>query len=367
MAHAFAQLISGDSHVNEPTELWWNAMGEMFGDRTPRLLDEYQGEKGRFIFTGLRVMKLSDDEDELRNMGVALNVGYEPQARLDFQRQAGIAAEIINPTFGLHQLVGPDREAMRVAMQIYNDWAAEFISHDRQRLIGACMVPVDDVDFAVAELIRARDQGHWGALINMQPPEGRPPYRDPIYDPLWACAQDLGMPLTLHLATGRNKTALQARGKEEIEQVAGLHLHARLEIMAILGNDFIFGRILDRYPGLDIICSEFEISWIPWFCAKMDELQFALSHRLELPQLKMKASEYVTKAHLARDDQRSVWRQHYEDVGRRDDPVGVGFPARSLDRPQRSPLPGGTAHRTARGGPGQGRRRKLRPTGRPVG
>ena len=295
MTHAFAQVISGDSHVNEPTELWWNAMGEKFGDRTPRLLDEYQGENGRFIFTGLRVMKLSDDEDELRNMGVALNVGYEPQARLDFQREAGVAAEIINPTFGLHQLVGPDREAMRVAMQIYNDWAAEFISHDRQRLIGACMVPVDDVDFAVAELTRARDQGHWGALINMQPPEGRPPYRDPIYDPLWACAQDLGMPLTLHLATGRNKTALQARGKEEMEQVAGLHLHARLEIMAILGNDFIFGRILDRYPGLDIICSEFEISWLPWFCAKMDELQFAMSHRLELPQLKMKASEYVTK------------------------------------------------------------------------
>ena len=30
-----------------------------------------------------------------------------------------------------------------------------------------------------------------------------PPYRDPYYDPLWAAAVDLDMPVTIHIVTGR--------------------------------------------------------------------------------------------------------------------------------------------------------------------
>jgi hypothetical protein len=31
----------------------------------------------------------------------------------------------------------------------------------------------------------------------------------------------------------------------------------------VLANDFIFGGILDRFPHLKVVCSEFELSWIP--------------------------------------------------------------------------------------------------------
>ncbi len=48
----FQRLISADSHVMEPADLWWNALGAKFGDRTPRLLDEYKGEKGSFFYSG---------------------------------------------------------------------------------------------------------------------------------------------------------------------------------------------------------------------------------------------------------------------------------------------------------------------------
>ena len=48
----YRKLISADSHVMEPPELWWNALGSKFGDRTPRPLDEYNGEKGSFFYSG---------------------------------------------------------------------------------------------------------------------------------------------------------------------------------------------------------------------------------------------------------------------------------------------------------------------------
>src|SRR5262249_42301868 len=48
----FQRIISADSHVMEPLDLWWNALGQTFGDRTPRVLDEYQGQKGTFFYSG---------------------------------------------------------------------------------------------------------------------------------------------------------------------------------------------------------------------------------------------------------------------------------------------------------------------------
>ena len=288
-------IYSADSHVNEPVDLWVKSMGAKFGDRTPRLVEEFRGEKGRFFFTGLRVMKLADDEDELRRMGLSLQVAYEPDARLAFQRQAGVDCEIIYPTFGLHQLVGPDREAMRRACEVYNDWAVEFCGHDRKRLVPVATIPVDDVRWAVAEMERCRKTGHWGAMVSLQPPVGLPPYRDSMYAPIWSAAERLGMPLTLHLATGRRKTPIQAAVDGTTDGMAGIYMSTRTEIMDVLADDFIWGGILDRHPKLDIICSEFEISWIPFFCAKMDEMQFGMGHRLKLPKIEMKASDYVVE------------------------------------------------------------------------
>lgn len=295
MTGKFERIVSADSHVNEPVDLWVKAMGNKYGDSTPRLVDEFNGEKGRFFFTGLRVMKLAADEKEITDMGLDVEVGYEPGPRLDFQRRAGVDAEIIYPTIGLHQLVGPDRPAMRAACQIYNDWVTEFCSHDTERLIAIANVPSDDPEWAVGEMTRCRDKGHVGVMISLQAPKGSPVYRDPMYDPIWAAAQDLDMPITLHLATGRRKTPIQASVDGEFDGIAGVYLATRTEIMDVLADEFIWGGIFDRFPGLQIVCSEFELCWIPFFISRMDEMQFAMGHRFELPTLKMPASEYVTQ------------------------------------------------------------------------
>jgi hypothetical protein len=50
----YEKIISADSHFMEPYDLWWNALGPKFGDRTPRLLDQYQGRQGTFFYSVLR-------------------------------------------------------------------------------------------------------------------------------------------------------------------------------------------------------------------------------------------------------------------------------------------------------------------------
>ena len=288
----FERLISADSHVMEPKDLWWNALGERYGDHTPRLLNEHLGRKGTFFHTGRQVLKVGQTDHEARKIGFQ-EAGYVPEVRVEFQRKAGIAAEVLNATMMLLIMQGRYNSVVRACAGVFNDWLAEFCSYNPQRLAGVAMIPMDDVDWAVAELDRVAGRGLKGAIINLIPPEGCLPYRDKAYDPFWAKAQDIGLPVTLHIITGRIPDPLHFHTREEQEECAAMQIALMYEIMGVLANEFIFGRILDRFPRLKLVCSEFEISWIPSFMWRLDQMQEDFGYRLDLPTLDMKASDYM--------------------------------------------------------------------------
>jgi hypothetical protein len=72
-AQHFQRIISADSHVMEPLDLWWNALGQKVGDRTPRYLSQYQGHQGNFFYTGYQgwpVSWLRDNRPETERAAV---------------------------------------------------------------------------------------------------------------------------------------------------------------------------------------------------------------------------------------------------------------------------------------------------------
>ena len=64
------------------------------------------------------------------------------------------------------------------------------------------------------------------------------------------------------------------------------------EIQTVLANDFIYGEILDRFPKLKVVCGEYEVSWIPGFMQRLDEIDENIS-LFGLPKLEMMASDYM--------------------------------------------------------------------------
>jgi uncharacterized protein len=292
----FRNVISADSHVREPIDLWWKTLGERFGDRTPRVLTEYGGRKGRFFYTGRYVTSLGDLEAmQESTFGRDLEeAGYVPEKRVKFQRDAEIAAEIMNPSPMLSVMQAESPDVGQACAEVFNDWLAEFTAYDPKRLIGNGTIPMYDVDWAVRELTRITRKGMKGAIINTEPPEGRPPYRDRVYDRFWAAAQDLDVPITLHIITGRvPDPILYFHTAKEHEETPRTMLAVWNEIMGVLANEFIFGTVLDRFGRLKLVTSEYEVSWIPTFMFRIDQMQEDFSPRLPLPKLKLKASEYV--------------------------------------------------------------------------
>ena len=298
----FKRIISGDSHVMEPVDLWWNALGSKFGDRTPRVIHEYKGVKQELFYHGsknaqVRVMGFHDDPAvaEADDRGF-YDAGHDPEVRVRFQEQAGVEAEVLNTTYMLQIQQNPDFEVAKACAQVFNDWLADFASYDPKRLIGVSVIPMDDGKWAAGELERTTKRGLKSPMIQVQAPEGSLPYRDPAYDRFWAVAQEAGVPITLHSFTGRrsplSRVLIEAQPPEVRGQGPSMFVEAFNEIQIVLANDFIFGGILDRFPELKIICAEWEVSWVPSFMGRVDQYM-DISPGSNMPNLKMRPSDYV--------------------------------------------------------------------------
>ena len=114
----------------------------------------------------------------------------------------GLDVSILYPTEGLFLFHVQDSELLNAVFRTYNDWIADHCSSFPRRLKGIGMLNIDGVQEGIREMERCAKMGLVGAMITVYPPEDRS-YASSEYESLWAAAQDLGMPLSLHIGTNR--------------------------------------------------------------------------------------------------------------------------------------------------------------------
>src|SRR5262249_52543485 len=202
----------------------------------------------------------------------------------------GVEADVIYTTLGFRQFWLTDAELQRACFRVYNDWLAEFCAYAPKRLARLALISLYDVDDGIQEFRRSAHRGLKGALIWASPPEDRP-YSAPIYDPFWAAAQELEMPVSLHSITG-----MGAESRLPIRQPLDRYIrsaalsHEVQRTLVVL----IFSGVLERFPGLKIVSAENEVGWLPFFLQKLDQAQEEYRYLYPAP-LKLKASEYFRR------------------------------------------------------------------------
>lgn len=272
-------LVSSDSHVIEPPDLWEGRGGEL-EERMPKVVraddgdwwwvDGYKTMSFLGIQTGDRFegdptkLRTSARFDEVRPAAL------DPARYLEENTLDGVWGSVLYPSQGLVLFSVPVTDVVTAAMKGYNDWLAEFCSEDTDRLKGVAMLNLDDVDEAVTELQRCRDRGLAGALISVLPPPWQP-YRDPVYDRFWAAAQDLEMPLSLHTATERADPRVgRAAFRLDVKEVPpSAFVNSDFQVRQTLA-DMIFSGVFERFPRLRVGSIEHEVAWIPFFLARLD-------------------------------------------------------------------------------------------------
>jgi predicted TIM-barrel fold metal-dependent hydrolase len=269
-------LISSDSHIVEPPDLWTARSPE--DERLPRVVREDDGDwwyiDGRktMSFLGIQPgMRFDNDPGKLRTSGTfdeVASAAYDPAAYIAANESDGVWGTVIYPSEGLVLFGVPSTEVVTEAMRIYNDWIAGFCAHDTSRLKGIAMVNVDEPESAARELRRCHALGLAGALITVAPPPWRP-YRSRDLDVFWACAAELAMPLSLHVGTDRGDPKASGPSLDVKHVPPSVFVNKDFQVRQALA-DLLFSGVFERNPGLRVGTVEHELGWIPFFLSQLD-------------------------------------------------------------------------------------------------
>jgi predicted TIM-barrel fold metal-dependent hydrolase len=272
------RLISSDSHIIEPPDLWDARIDRRFRDRAPRLVHE--GEDDQWYADGVKFGNIGINQqaglrfetpEHLTVGGRMATVplgGLDPHAHVKDMDADTVAGGVLYPSQGLTVYRVPDSALLSAIFRAYNDWLADFCQPYPQRLKGLAMLNVDDMEDVVGELHRAAKLGLAGAMIPIRPREHR--YDHPMYEPLWAAAQDLEMPLSLHVGTRRWRPGMDLNAPSmptDVVDTSNREFDMREAIAAM-----IFGGVFERYPKLHVGAVEFEVAWAPYFMGRMDNV-----------------------------------------------------------------------------------------------
>jgi predicted TIM-barrel fold metal-dependent hydrolase len=294
-------IISADSHVFEPVNLWDKRLEGSFRERGPKFVPNFQGKPGTwFICEGTAPRSVASiaavgiPKEDLVKFAAAHYKdlrpgGYEPVARLKDQEIDGISGEVLYPTYAMGLYAVPDAALQEAAFNAYNDWIVELCSHAPDRLVGLALLSVYDVDRAVHNLQHWAKRGMRGAMIAAVPPAGRE-YSQAHFDPLWSAAEDIGLPISIHTLTASRPS--NYRFKNGGRAAAG-YPESPMEVMLTLG-EILTSDLLDRHPRLRFVLAEADTGWLPWMLARLDRGHERYSRQDNMPT-ELKPSEYFRR------------------------------------------------------------------------
>ena len=150
----------------------------------------------------------------------------------------------------------------------YNDFLAEWCSADPNRLIGVMATPFWNVEETVKEVGRCHDELGFRAILFTGEPMrfGLPTLGDKAWDPFWAAAQELGMPIHFHIGGGEDSRQRRSWRSAEHHGMAGAATHAAIDLFMKNGvqcADLISSGVLPA-SDLRFVSVESGCGWLPF-------------------------------------------------------------------------------------------------------
>src|SRR5499433_4621780 len=163
------KLISADSHIVEPPDMYTSRFAPKLRNRAPHM-ERRKTPTGReydaWMLEGMQVGTLGavmqagqrfEDPSQIDFLGLWEDVrkgAYDADAMIAENEEDGIWGSVLQPSQGLFWYRIPDGELLSEICRVYNDWIADFCMPYSDRLKGIAMLNVDNVEEACDELER---------------------------------------------------------------------------------------------------------------------------------------------------------------------------------------------------------------------
>jgi predicted TIM-barrel fold metal-dependent hydrolase len=293
-------VVSVDDHVIEPAHLFERWLPAKYQDRGPKALRagigelEYTGGKYRismdpdgpptdwWIYEDLQfpykrnIAAVGFDRDEMTLEGITrdeMRRGcWDPKARLEDMTANHVEASLCFPTFprfcGQTFAEAKDKEVALACVRAYNDWMVEeWCGDSGGRLIPLCLIPLWDVDLAVAEIRRNAARGVRAVCFSEIPTHlGLPSIHTGYWDPFFAECEATGTVVNMHIGSSSQMPAASPDAPPAVQATLSFN-----NAMASM-TDFLFSGVLVKYPRLKLAYSEGQMGWVPYALERADDV-----------------------------------------------------------------------------------------------
>jgi predicted TIM-barrel fold metal-dependent hydrolase len=282
-------IISADDHLDihaMPPDLWSTRLPAAWRAKGPRVEETDDGpwwfcEDRRISPSGRKEAGFISANDHGFRPG-------QPQARLEDMDRDGVRAQVVyGPT--CTQLRIGDPALYEQVAKVYNEWAAEFQREDPERLILLADLPSHDPEAARQELERCASLGHRGAIVSSTVGRGEPLFHE-VWDGFWDTAQEIGIPIHVHLAGGLHSLEMKLGSWRMPAAVAVVPMQLD-ETLAGL----VFSGTLEKRPKVKFVMGEAGLGWIPYVIERLDHELDKYGAKIQDHKIGMKPSEIFAR------------------------------------------------------------------------
>jgi uncharacterized protein len=260
-------VVDVDGHVFEPDELWVEYLPARFHDRRPRLVHDDRGTT-RYLLEGHMIPPGSGTgawvPEGIREASAQRDGAVDPHARLADMDSEGIDVAVLYGAASLGFYALQDAELTAACCRAYNDWLHDYCSADPARLKGTPALPLASIEDACAEARRAVEELGFVSLT-VPCAVGGHNSDDAVFDPLYALAEELDVPLGFHAGGGR------FAHHRFVDAYAQLHAFEFPVNIMFAVTTVVCGGVLQRHPRLRVAMLEAGVGWAPYYFERLDE------------------------------------------------------------------------------------------------
>jgi predicted TIM-barrel fold metal-dependent hydrolase len=278
------KLMSADDHIIEPPHLWVDRVPARYRERCPRIVEVdgmqawlYEEELVYIPMGSCRPLPGFSPMGSPPAPGSArfdeIRPGcYDPVERINDMDVDGVWGQLCFPNyarFAGHRffLDVDDADLGLVCLKTYNDYLLdEWCATDPERLFGAAILPLYDIDLAVVELQRVIDKGARALAFSENPTVlGLPSIHTRHWDPLWEILNVARIPVCMHIGSSSRLVTTS----DDAPAAVLVSLNGVNSMMT--GVDWLLSGVLDRFRNLRVILSEGGAGWIPYILERTDK------------------------------------------------------------------------------------------------
>ncbi len=294
------RIISADSHIVEPRDLFESRLPAGLKDRAPKLVPWEGGDAWQIegldpvplpitAATGSGYRRPGKSPHAAISFDQVMPGLYDPAARVSDQGEDSVDAEVLYPSPALWDAINQlrDSELKLACVRAYNDWLGEYCAHDPSRLIGIGKIPSTGIEDATKELQRCVEELHFRGVVLDTWPSGKRVSGDESDNPFWEVVDGLRVPVSLHYSIGGQQQSLPNSGISP-----GLK-----PPMADAVVPLISAEVFDHYPNVQLVFAHGDAGWASHWLEFMDSNYVRHRHlpQYALPNPDALPSEYIRK------------------------------------------------------------------------